>query len=257
MIHRGLRRTIVALAILAALPAAANPRTDRTVDADAIRRLIVEEAMATPMVPPSLALAVAKVESNFRGDALSTAGARGVMQIMPATARGEFGVDPDELWEPRLNVQLGIDFLGRLIERYRGRWDLALSHYNAGSVAGALPNARPLPVARPYVEAVLGWEKTFRESGEASRLAEARTKPDAWSPANTRIAAAPRPVPEPAPPLPAREASVPAVRTPAAPLARRTVTAGLDDFGGDLRLRRLAVRSQLDDFSPRIRWIPG
>jgi soluble lytic murein transglycosylase-like protein len=57
-------------------------------------------------VPPSLALAVAKIESDFNAHALSTAGARGVMQIMPATARSVFGVGKDELWNARLNVQL-------------------------------------------------------------------------------------------------------------------------------------------------------
>ena len=98
-----------------------------------VRRLVVEEAMNSH-VPPSLAMAVAKVESDFQPKALSTAGARGVMQIMPATAMGEYGIGADELWNARLNVQLGIDFLGQLIARYGGRWDLALSHYNGGSI---------------------------------------------------------------------------------------------------------------------------
>ena len=109
--------------------------------------------MATT-VPPSLALAVAKVESDFRARALSSAGARGVMQIMPATAKGEFGVSADELWDARLNVQLGIDFLARLIKRYDGRWDLALSHYNGGRVMGSGRRATPLPATRKEVAAV-------------------------------------------------------------------------------------------------------
>ena len=87
---------ILALAVLAALAMAwsttgaslAASRTD-------IKEIVVEEALATT-VPPSLALAVAKVESDFQARALSLKGARGVMQIMPATATGEFGVDADE-----------------------------------------------------------------------------------------------------------------------------------------------------------------
>ena len=59
-----------------------------------VQQWIIEEAELTK-VPPALALAVAKVESNFRDDALGPQGERGVMQIMPATARGEFGVAPD------------------------------------------------------------------------------------------------------------------------------------------------------------------
>ena len=58
---------------------------------------------------------------------------------------GEFGVAADELWDARLNVRLGIDFLARLVERYDGRWDLALSHYNSGRVMGTGARASALP----------------------------------------------------------------------------------------------------------------
>ena len=64
---------------MASLSIAAPSRTE-------IKRLVVEEAEAT-RIPPSLALAVAKVESDFQAEALSHKGARGVMQIMPRTAR--------------------------------------------------------------------------------------------------------------------------------------------------------------------------
>ena len=84
-------------------------------DRNQIKRLVVEEAQATTL-PPSLALALAKVESDFEDGALSDKGARGVMQIMPRTARAEFGVSADELWDARLNIQLGISFLEQLIQ---------------------------------------------------------------------------------------------------------------------------------------------
>ena len=100
-----------------------------------VKRMVIEEARNS-IVPPALALAVAKVESDFQDRVRSHKGARGVMQIMPATARGEFGVDADALWDPRLNVQLGIDFLERLHAQYGGRWELALSHYNGGTLKG-------------------------------------------------------------------------------------------------------------------------
>jgi len=110
---------IAALSLAMLNPVEASTRSET-------RRLVVEEAMNSH-VPPSLAMAVAKVESDFQPKALSSAGARGVMQIMPATAMGEYGVGAEELWDARLNVQLGIDFLESLIARYEGRWDLALS----------------------------------------------------------------------------------------------------------------------------------
>ena len=118
----------VALMVAGLVTAAEGAVADR----EEVRRIVVQEALRSQRVPPSLALAVAEAESDFRAAAESPAGARGVMQIMPATGRGEFGVDPDALWEPRLNVQLGIAFLDNLIARYGERWDLALSHYNGG-----------------------------------------------------------------------------------------------------------------------------
>ena len=93
--------------------------------------------------------------------ALSHKGARGVMQIMPATARGEYGIAPERLWDPRTNVRLGLHFLKRLQYRY-GRTDLALSHYNGGSVAGRPPNARPLPATRSYVAKVQRLQQMYR-----------------------------------------------------------------------------------------------
>ncbi|MEE8085093.1 MAG: lytic transglycosylase domain-containing protein [Alphaproteobacteria bacterium] len=118
-----------------------------------IRALVVEEA-ARMRVSPSLALAVAHAESNFDPRARSHAGARGVMQIMPATARFEYGIEPALLWNPRINVRLGLHFLRRLLNRYRGRVDLALSYYNGGSAVGDLPNARVIPATRSYVTRV-------------------------------------------------------------------------------------------------------
>jgi hypothetical protein len=102
--------------------------------ASSVHQTIVDEALKNGTVPPSLALAVARIESNFRPLAKSSAGARGVMQIMPATARGEFGVEAHRLWDAQTNVRLGVTYLERLYRIYGERWDLALSHYNGGSL---------------------------------------------------------------------------------------------------------------------------
>jgi hypothetical protein len=99
-----------------------------------VQRIVAEEATDNGNVPVSLALAVARVESNFDPRAHSVAGARGVMQIMPATARGEFGVRAKELWHPRTNARLGVRYLEKLFNQYGQRWDLALSHYNGGGL---------------------------------------------------------------------------------------------------------------------------
>jgi soluble lytic murein transglycosylase-like protein len=126
-----------------------------------IKALVATEA-AKLGVSVSLALAVAHAESHFDAQAESSAGARGVMQIMPRTALGEYGIEPDLLWDPRINVRLGLHFLGRLIRRYRGRVDLALSYYNGGSAVGRLPNARVIPATYKYVARVQRLEKRYR-----------------------------------------------------------------------------------------------
>ena len=134
-----------------------------------IKALVAMEAMDMGISVP-LALAVAHAESYFDAQAESVAGARGVMQIMPATAMGEYGIDPEMLWDPRINVRLGLHFLGRLIRRYRGRVDLALSYYNGGSAVGIWPNARVIPATSKYVARVQRLEKKYRRE-LAGRLA--------------------------------------------------------------------------------------
>lgn len=149
-------------------PAAALARTDMPRGrADRrrrrVQRLVVMEARRLGL-SPALALAVAHVESNFDPRALSHKGARGIMQIMPATARGEYGIHPDRLWEPRLNVRMGLHFLASLIERYDGRVDLALSHYNGGSAVNRGPVARVIPATRRYVKKVRKKQRQYRQA---------------------------------------------------------------------------------------------
>ncbi len=126
-----------------------------------IKRMVIEEAQRNGVVPPSLALAVAKVESNFDEGAMSSAGARGVMQIMPKTARGEYDISANKLWDPRLNIRLGIDYLNKLYNQYGKRWSLALSHYNGGTLKGRGRAAIPHSYNRAYVTSVLDWSNRY------------------------------------------------------------------------------------------------
>ena len=120
-----------------------------------IQRMVIREADNVG-VSRSLALAVAHVESNFNPRAKSPKGARGVMQIMPATSRYVYRIHPDELWKPRTNIVIGLHYLRRLLLRYRGRSDLALSFYNGGSAVDRYGRHRPrvIPFTRRYVSKV-------------------------------------------------------------------------------------------------------
>ena len=149
-----------ALALLVAGPAAARSESPAAPAQDRIRAMVGREARNMG-VPEPLALAVAHAESNFDPHAESDKGARGVMQIMPGTSIGEYGIHPDLLWDPRVNIRLGLHYLARLIERYRGRIDLALSFYNGGSAVGDLPDARVIPATAGYVRRVMGLRRTY------------------------------------------------------------------------------------------------
>jgi membrane-bound lytic murein transglycosylase MltF len=84
---------------------------------------------------PLLVLAVIAVESRFDVDAVSHQGARGLMQLMPATLRREAErarLAAGDLTDPVLNVRAGTRYLRRLLEDFRQDQDLALMAYNAG-----------------------------------------------------------------------------------------------------------------------------
>ena len=120
-----------------------------------IKMLLIENARLSEYVTPALAIAVAKVESDLRPDAVSNKGAIGVMQIMPRTGLLEFGVKRKDLFNPIINIKIGVKFLDQLIKKYRGNIGDALSHYNGGSAVGIWPNVKIIPATYPYVVKVL------------------------------------------------------------------------------------------------------
>lgn len=86
-----------------------------------------------------LVFAIIKVESNFDTNATSKAGARGLMQIMPATASWIAGkIDEeyldDKLFEPEFNIRCGCYYLRYLLDKF-GYEDVAICAYNAGESA--------------------------------------------------------------------------------------------------------------------------
>lgn len=90
---------------------------------------IIAKASRQYGVDTGLIKAVIKAESNFNPRAVSSAGARGLMQLMPATARS-LGVD--DSFDPEQNVMAGTRFLRDLLNRYSGDIDATLAAYNWG-----------------------------------------------------------------------------------------------------------------------------
>ena len=133
----------------------------RRLDARIVAR--VDAAAAAAGLDTHLVRAVVLVESGFRPQALSPAGARGLMQLMPATA-ARFGVhDPADVDE---NLRGGTTYLVHLLRLFGGDVRLALAAYNAGEGAVIRHGRRVPPYAetRAYVPAVLSAWRTFREA---------------------------------------------------------------------------------------------
>jgi soluble lytic murein transglycosylase-like protein len=112
---------------------------------------------------------VARVESGYRPDAVSPKGARGLLQLMPETAR-QLEADPDD---PAQNADAGARFLRELLLKYRDhpyQLRLALAAYNAGPGAveryGGVP---PYPETTRYVERVLEEFRRLRVNSTSSR----------------------------------------------------------------------------------------
>ena len=107
-----------------------------------------QAASAETGLPLSLLSAVAWEESRMQPDAVSTAGARGLLQVLPATAQTVAVTDDG----PRANVLAGARYLLSLIERFGGDLELALSAYNAGPTAvdraGGAPTIATLRYAK-------------------------------------------------------------------------------------------------------------
>src|SRR6185436_4794547 len=100
----------------------------------AARRLepLIQEAAAREGLDPALVRAVVHVESAFDERATSTAGARGLMQLMPDTAT-RFGVT--DAFDPRQNIAGGTRYLALLLRMFHADVSLAVAAYNAGEGA--------------------------------------------------------------------------------------------------------------------------
>lgn len=114
---------------------------------------MVSAAARKYQVPEKLAQAVAQAESGYDAQAVSPAGAVGVMQLMPDTA-SMLGVS--DAMNPGQNIDGGVQYLGSLLQKFNGDYRLAAAAYNAGPGAveqyGGVP---PYKETRAYVDKVV------------------------------------------------------------------------------------------------------
>lgn len=122
---------------------------------------IVDEVAQTYGLESALLHAVISVESHYRPNAVSRAGAVGLMQLMPLTARHYGVADP---LDPVQNLHGGARYLSYLLKQFDNDVSLALAAYNAGEAAVAKYGNRipPYRETENYVPKVLGFYRKYR-----------------------------------------------------------------------------------------------
>lgn len=137
----------------------ASPPPPATAERDVLAQAATDQGL-----PPELIRSVAKIESGFRQDAISSKGAIGLMQLMPRTA-AELGVEPKRAEQNALG---GAKYLRDLLLRYHYDSALALAAYNAGP--DAVDKYHGVP---PYLETRQYVLKVLREYQRQQKLQEA------------------------------------------------------------------------------------
>src|SRR3954452_9163169 len=175
-----LAAVVVIGGVIAAIVA---PRVDKAVQEVVLplrHEDVIRQQAADKGLDPALIAAVIYAESHF-SDQTSHAGARGLMQLTPQTARaiaqrtGGVKFTDDDLATPQVNISYGSWYLRHLLDHYGGNEVLALAAYNAGlgnvdrwlvkgGGNGLAPGDLPFPETRAYVRRVLKARAEYRRS---------------------------------------------------------------------------------------------
>jgi hypothetical protein len=114
---------------------------------------LIDKAATKYNVDRDLIKAVIKAESNFNHRAVSRAGARGLMQLMPATAQS---LQVEDSFHPENNIEGGVRYLRYLLDLFKGNLPFALAAYNAGeNTVMRYNNIPPYRETQNYVQKVL------------------------------------------------------------------------------------------------------
>ena len=120
---------------------------------------LIDAAAREHRIDPALIRAVVKAESDYNPTAISPAGALGLMQLMPGTARD---LDVKNPFDPEENIRGGVQYLRYLLDRFQGSVPLAVAAYHAGEQNvdrhGGIP---PIPATKDYVKRVMSLHKRY------------------------------------------------------------------------------------------------
>lgn len=127
----------------------------------------IVQAAETYDVDAALIRAIILAESSFNPMAVSNRGAQGLMQLMPATARA-LGVE--DSFDPAVNIDAGVRYFRKMLDRFDGDVTLALAAYNAGSRHvrnyGGVP---PFGATRHYIQKVLEYKERYQNETAAGQ----------------------------------------------------------------------------------------
>ena len=144
--------------------------------------VIIDESASEFGVDPDLVRAVIKQESGWKPKAVSHAGAQGLMQLMPKTAKG-LGVT--DSFDIRQNIRGGTKLLGQLLRQYNGDVEKALAAYNAGSARADQDRSKWPKETKRYVPAVLSHYKNIKQGRDRGQSAPTPTPTPTPTPAPT------------------------------------------------------------------------
>lgn len=125
---------------------------------------IIERAARKYGVEASLIKAMIKMESDFNPNDVSSSGAVGLMQLMPATAKS-LGVT--DSYDPEQNIMGGTKYIAQKLKDYNGDVELALSAYNAGSGTVSKYGGVP-PQCRLYISKILSYKEAYEVAAAVS-----------------------------------------------------------------------------------------
>ncbi len=123
---------------------------------------LIRKAAKRYDVDPALVKAIIRAESGYNPKAVSRRGAKGLMQLMPGTAKA-LGVE--DCFNPEHNIEGGVKYFAELLERFNGNVQLSLAAYNAGSrkvrLYGGVP---PFRATRYYIKRVFEYYSLYKQA---------------------------------------------------------------------------------------------